>query len=352
MNGRVLVVDDEQSLRGLIRGILEQEGLVAESAESVDEALEKLGRVSYDLVLVDVVLEEGSGLDVLAGVRDAGVAAQTNPQTPVVIVTAAPALESAIQAVRLGAFDYVVKPVRRAQLLAVAGRALDHKTLVDHKARLEESLRTRERNFAILLDSIEDTVLLVDASGRIQLANQAAATRMGREPAELVGRTMTELDLPPQLVASRMEWLRRVVNLGRPAYFEDERPPYLFDISMFPAPGSGGSVERVAVVARDVTQARRDKADLAEARQDRADMAVRLKSLEERLQSRRGLGSLVGGSPAMEEVFARIGQAAVVDSAVLVTGEAGTGRELVAAVIHQAGPRSVGPLERVDCSVM
>lgn len=208
----------------------------------------------------------------------------------------------------------------------------------------------REQNIVALLDAIEDAVLLLSRDGRVVLANQAAVRRLGAGRADIAGQTLLELDMAPAAAKLWMQWLVRVADVGRPAYFEDEAETYVHDIAMFPVKGGGRAALRVAVVVRDVTQARRDRADLLLARRKQADMADRLESLEKHLKDRNGRGAMLGGCPAMEETFARMDQAASLDVPVLIVGEPGTGKALAAQVIHQTGDRSAGPLERVDCT--
>lgn len=207
-----------------------------------------------------------------------------------------------------------------------------------------------QHNVEALLDAIEDSVLLLDTEGRIVLANLAGARQLGHTREGMAGRTLLQLGMKPASAAVWLQWMGRVAALGKPAYFEDESGPCVHDIAMFPVvEPEGGKVARVAVVVRDITQARRDQADLEAARRDREHMAIRLRTLEKRLEGRGVRGDMIGTSPAMDEVFARMDQAAGVDCAVLVRGEAGTGKEMVAGVIHASGMRKNGPLEHVDC---
>lgn len=212
----------------------------------------------------------------------------------------------------------------------------------------------RKQNVEALLDAIEDAVLLMERSGRVVLANGAAGRRYSRRHTdrgrdELAGRDLQQLGLSAAALKLWTQWLGRVADLGRPAYFEDEAGDYVHDIAMFPVTTSGHPT-RVAVVVRDVTQARRDKADLETARREKAVMADRLESLEKRLKDRGGRGTLLGACPAMEEVFGKLDQAADMDVPVLITGQPGTGKALVAQAIHEAGARAERALERVDCT--
>jgi DNA-binding response OmpR family regulator len=101
---RILIVDDEESVRASLRKALAQEGLVIEEARSGEEALQILARLSFDLVLTDIRMSEMSGLDLLAEIREHW------PDIVVILLTGYASLESAIQALRQGAHDYLLKP--------------------------------------------------------------------------------------------------------------------------------------------------------------------------------------------------------------------------------------------------
>ncbi len=101
---RILVVDDERSMRRTLRGIFEHLGYQAIEAPSGQEALASLSQQSFDLVLLDLKMPEMNGIEVLQAARPLA------PTTVFIILTAHGALDSAIAALRLGAFDYLLKP--------------------------------------------------------------------------------------------------------------------------------------------------------------------------------------------------------------------------------------------------
>src|SRR6266545_7082395 len=101
----ILVVDDEDPLRLSLSLILQKENYRVETAANADEALKCLQLREYDLIFLDLNLPGMSGIDLLVEIH------RRVPQMPVVILTAYAALESAIQAIRLGARDYLIKPM-------------------------------------------------------------------------------------------------------------------------------------------------------------------------------------------------------------------------------------------------
>jgi len=135
---RLLIVDDEpgvqESLRMLFKGSCE-----VSIADGVDAALEMLDRAPPDLVLLDLVMPGRSGLDLLRETSTRG------RSVPVMVVTATSAIATAVEAMRLGAVDYVTKPFEIDALRMKVGRLLQHLALADEVARLRDQMQGRAR---------------------------------------------------------------------------------------------------------------------------------------------------------------------------------------------------------------
>src|SRR6266852_7720959 len=102
--GRILVADDEESIRWVLATALAGEGHTVEQVDGGDAALERLTRDNYDLALVDIKMPGLDGLAILSKVREAGLT------TPIVIITAQNTMANAIEAMKRGAYDYLTKP--------------------------------------------------------------------------------------------------------------------------------------------------------------------------------------------------------------------------------------------------
>jgi putative nucleotidyltransferase with HDIG domain len=118
---RILLVDDEVQLRSLIGATLERQGFEVHSAASGRLAMEMLKRSEFDLVLTDIVMQDGNGIALLERIL------AEQPLVPVVIVSAISDLGVAVDSMRRGAYDYLLKPFRREDLLATVQRALDRR---------------------------------------------------------------------------------------------------------------------------------------------------------------------------------------------------------------------------------
>ena len=139
---RILVVDDEESIRFTFEAFLGDEGYRVDTAASLTEAMELAGQNDYDAIFLDILLGRESGMKALQFMRE------RNPNCAVVMVTGAPEIATAAEAVRLGAFDYATKPIHQDDLLRIARQALDHKALLDQ----QETYRLR---MAAVFDSID-----------------------------------------------------------------------------------------------------------------------------------------------------------------------------------------------------
>ena len=172
--GQILVVDDEAAQREILRTILAAEGYQVEAAKSAGEALEKGGRKRFDLVLTDLRMPGADGLSL---VRELS---REDPPTLVIIMTGFGSLDSAEQAMKQGAFDYLTKPLERDDLLRIVGRAFDRIGLIQENRLLRQQLEERYRVEGIVgshyrmqevfdklhkVSSSNSTVLIVGESG-------------------------------------------------------------------------------------------------------------------------------------------------------------------------------------------
>jgi DNA-binding NtrC family response regulator len=130
----ILVVDDDAALRQMIVALLKGEGLQALAAGSVDEALELARGNELAAVLSDIQMPGRGGLELLGELR------QLQPQALVILMTAFSSLDSAVEALRGGAFDYITKPFKKSVLLAVLQRALERRDLEQENRRLRRAL--------------------------------------------------------------------------------------------------------------------------------------------------------------------------------------------------------------------
>jgi two-component system response regulator PilR (NtrC family) len=137
MTRRLLIVDDEQSLLDFLEILFREEGYEVVTADSVAEAREVLGRSAPDLVLCDILMPDGNGLDLLEEIK------QREDSPPVLMMTAYTSTRSAIEAMKLGAYDYVSKPFDNDELKVLVEKALEKADLEDENLYLKRELQDR-----------------------------------------------------------------------------------------------------------------------------------------------------------------------------------------------------------------
>ncbi len=142
---KLLIVDDEPEVRAVLRDLLSDTYECSE-ASSAEEALQLLREDNYQLVISDITMSGISGLDMIPHAR------RISPDTVIVMVSGMQTIESAIEALRLGAFDYLMKPFDLRQAEAAVTRALEHYELVTAKQRYENHLEELVEQRTIELD--------------------------------------------------------------------------------------------------------------------------------------------------------------------------------------------------------
>ncbi|MCA1593296.1 MAG: sigma-54 dependent transcriptional regulator [Acidobacteria bacterium] len=177
---RILVVDDDQASCELLREILATQGWSVEAAQTPDQALELAGRMKFDLVVSDINLEaEQTGLDLLKSLR---------AECPVILVTGFGTLDTAVEASREGAWDFVSKPFKVEEVVATARRALERAAGASREASEEASPEA-------ITSRYEDTGLTGRAPSMIELYKEIARVAPSRSTVAIIGESGTGKEL-------------------------------------------------------------------------------------------------------------------------------------------------------------
>jgi DNA-binding NtrC family response regulator len=155
---RIAVIDDEAIVCREIKRGLEKDHYVVETFPQGESALTRLSQIPFDLVLCDLMLRGHSGLEVLKKIK------ARCPQTEVIIITGYSSIDTAIEAIQAGAFHYVTKPLKMAELKALAARAIEKVYLVQEKETLKKALDSRSRYPEIIGQShlMQEVFRLID----------------------------------------------------------------------------------------------------------------------------------------------------------------------------------------------
>ncbi len=246
---RILVVDDARPVRDALRTLLEIHRYEVLEAGDGREGLEIFHREKPDLVLLDLKMPEIDGIEVLEKIT------RRSPDTPVIIVSGTQRIDDAIEALRIGAWDYILKPIRELPvLLHAVEKALERARLllenrayqenleekiqkrtselqatnaslrreIDERRVVEEELRKSEEKYRLLAETSAEIILTLDLKGNITYVNKAGLQISGY--AEEKALTMNIIDLlPPGAGAGFKEHMNnRLAGDGAPRFFETE----------------------------------------------------------------------------------------------------------------------------------
>src|SRR3990172_315473 len=202
MTASILIVDDEKSIRITFESFLAAAGYQVATAANYDDALNRIKAAPPDVIFADILLGGKTGIDLLEKVKKMDV------HIPVVMITGAPNLETASKAIRLGAFDYISKPVEKELLLDAALRALRFKKVVEENTRIRSNLES-------IFRSVKDGIIMVDEDLRIVEMNGAAAKicRVSRNAA--IGQSY--VSLPDLCEGKGLEMLQWTIKKQEPA---------------------------------------------------------------------------------------------------------------------------------------
>lgn len=303
-----------------------------------------------DLVLLDVHMPEMNGHDVCRRLKQ-------DPRTkdiPVIFVTVADDPEDEALGFALGAADYIKRPFSPA---IVKARVRNHLVLA-------RTHRESEARYTALFANTVDGVLIHDLSGRVVEVNEALCANTGYSRTELLGMSPSDLHSQPD---ARL-YTERFARVMKTGYGLFEVRHLRKDGTTFPVEENIRVIEldghpAALAVCRDITERKAAEEDrdryrirleglVARRTAELKEKEETVNRLERDLRKRRGFEGLVGKSEAMQAVYSKIEMLADVPSSVLLTGESGTGKSMVAEALHHAGPHRDQPLVKVACSAL
>ncbi len=326
----ILVIDDEESLRNTFQFFLQNQGYnPVVTAATYEEALKEVTENHWDLVISDIVLGGNTGIDLLKRIRELG------RSCPVVMITGYPTVETAAEAVRLGAFDYIPKPVEKEALLKTARLALRQHQLEQGKQQAEQE-RERYRAFLeTVFKSVTDGIVTVDRNLNIMNMNPAARLLFNElQPGLADNTTILSLCGQEEFLPLKKDLLQVLKNGNEisPHLFEcqgADRQKKVLSVSTAPLKDGAGGADGVVMVVRDMTP-----------------------PVQQAAGKRQRFHRFLGSSDAMQAAYTMIENVGRVDLAVLITGESGTGKELAAEALHLESHRKNRPLIKVDCTAI
>ncbi len=382
--GDILIIDDEAIMRESIAVYLEDSGYAVSEAADGQAGLERFATLKPDLVLLDLRMPGMDGLEVLSEIG------QSDPDVPVIVVTGAGGMQDAVAALRLGAFDFIAKPIIDMAVLEHAvRRGLDQRALVQenrryrqgleteiqartqalqersedlenanqhlkkeiaHGQRMAEALQHSENRLREVIALFEGYIYTVDTDYRIEFMNRRLSETIGRDATgELCFEALYQGSGP-------CTWCPNTgVFKGRTERHEFKHPKNgsgderWYHAIHAPIVGADGEVARAQMIVMDITERKQTEESL---KRSEAELKAQTDRLRSSLKGRLRFGNIVGKSPAMQTVYNSILKAAESSANVIVYGESGTGKELVSRTIHDLSRRGGRQFVTVNCGAI
>jgi diguanylate cyclase (GGDEF)-like protein/PAS domain S-box-containing protein len=184
---RLLIIEDDPGFSTSLQRLLQSAGYQVQAANTGTAGLEKLAQDAPDLALLDINLPDMTGHEVIRAAREKGL------HVPVIVVSGESEIDAAILALRLGALDFVRKPIEPEILLHSVARALAQRSLErEHKA-VRNRIDRSERLHRFLVDASPDIIFILDGSGKISYVNQRLQDLLGLEEKQIIGRHFSRL---------------------------------------------------------------------------------------------------------------------------------------------------------------
>lgn len=322
MKANILVIDDEESIRFTFSDFLIEEGYTVFCASTHDEAFTIIEKEDLDLIFADIIIGPRSGIDILKKVN------QDKLLCPVIMITGQPDIDTAAESVRLGAFDYLPKPILQHTLIRVTKIALDHKQVVIEKEKYRKLLDA-------IFRSVPDAMITFNTGMHVTAVNFAAKSVCGIVREHVEGKHLQAISNP--CIMACKDILAQTINGNK--ILEDQhvecqypdKPSRILTVNSSPLTDHRGKPIGAILILRDIS---------------------RVVQMESELKNRHSFQNIIGKSEKMRRIFDLIKNLAHTQSTVLITGESGTGKELIARAIHYSTPDSNHPLVTVNCAAL
>ncbi len=179
---KILIVDDEPRMCESLRLLLGGQGYEILTANSGSEALNLISNEEFDLALLDIVIPDMDGHQLMEHIS------VKNPETYIIVITGHASLDSAVGALRRGAYDYLRKPFEYEELLKTVQNALNQKRLKCEKELINGKLEVTEKRYRYLVENSPDIIYTLDADGNFTFISNAVERLLGFKPEDLVGQ--------------------------------------------------------------------------------------------------------------------------------------------------------------------
>ncbi len=349
---RVLIIDDSENdalllLRALAKGGFEPEWTRVDNAESMRQALMNN---KWDVSISDCQMPEFSVEAALSLWQNTG------EDLPFIVISGAIGEEDAVALLKAGAHDFVRKE-NLARLVPAILRQLRETEERKGRRQAEKILIESEEKYRLLFTAESDAIVILDAETRdIVEVNKAAADLYGYSTEEFSNLKSWDISAEPERSKAYIDEIFEG-GISRIPLINHKKK----DDTIFPTEISAGTFmwknrRMFVLIIRDITERKNRENALKNALDELQEIKKRLEAenvyLKEEFHLNPSFSDIIGQSKSFKRVLRKIEQVAVTDSTVLILGETGTGKELLARAIHNLSPRKDRALVKVNCAAL
>lgn len=261
---RILVVDDEEKIRRSLSGLLQDQSYEVITVGSGSECLQIMSAEYFDLVIVDVVMPELNGIEVLQEIKE------KYSDTEVIMITGYADKEKAIAALRLSAYDFIEKPFESREILNTIAHCLNELGLRKEIERKNQKIRESEEFTKNILESVDEGFIVIDREYRIISANKAYCDQVRMPIEHIIGKYCHEIshhvDMPCHKLGEECS-VRHALETEKSfssvhTHYDFERNPIHIQIKSFPMRDTLGRINSVIGIINDITEKKKLESQL------------------------------------------------------------------------------------------
>lgn len=341
----ILYIEDDPGLAELAKRTLQKSTYHIDLAQDLAAAKSLIDHNTFDCILTDYVLPDGYGIDLMKEHKKKGSC------VPWVVITALGDERLAVQAIKNGASDYVVKDIKASYLKllpSILDRAIKTSDLERKKTISERKLADATNRLRLMFRSSFDLLLIYNDNWEILEISEQALEQYNEEPKKFIGKNLfrsmhfnTSIESLLRSNKKDLESLETNITVGE----------YNFPVHIRSKMLSDGSF---LMSCRDLSEKHQllsAKAATSLAEQDRDRYEASSIYMRQMLK-KTSKTKIIGVSPKIKEMLTTIKQAAMVDASVLVNGETGAGKEMVADLLHEFSTRSDENIIKINCAAL
>ena len=369
----IMVIDDDPANLRVLGSILTRQGFIVRSFPGGPPALQSAREDPPDLILLDIRMPGMDGFEVCTQLK----AVDTLNGIPVLFLSALDETEWKIRAFEVGGDDFITKPFQHNEVLA---RIRTHLSIRSYRTALEEAneelhilnkeleervqertaaCRQSEERYRRIVTTANEGIFLTDDKFRVTYANTEMAELMGGSVEDIVGRPTFDLihksdredhqmRLQARMDGKKESYERRIMRLdGETRWAIISASPIMDPENRFQ-----GSV----IMVTDITDRKRSEKKLKNAHREITKLKIQIEAekiyLQEEIKLEHNFEEIIGAGDEIKYVLYRVEQVAETDATVIILGETGTGKELIARAIHNASERAARPLIKVNCAAL